>query len=128
MEAEYMTEKKVLLVNSPHLLQDMLRKIFNKTPGIRLVAEIDNLADFSEIASRTDAGWAIVFTDLDNKVPTQVERAINDHPQMRFLLMKIDGSHVRMKWNEPHEVALDEINLKDLLAIMVEDQPERTIA
>jgi hypothetical protein len=120
-----MTLQKVILVNSPHLISDMLRKVFNKTKEIDLVSEVKDLAEFSDAAEQTDAGWAIVIRKGDGKVPDMVERGMVEHPEMRFILMNMDGSQASMQWNEPHEVHLDEINLQELLALLIKGQPER---
>lgn len=120
-----MATKKVVLANSSHLVRHMLEKAINKTSGLELVSNIENLAEFSETLKQTEADWAIVLLPPDEQVPDLVGKAINEHQSMRFLLMGVDGSHARMMWNEPHEVALEEKNLQELLGLLCQDQPER---
>jgi DNA-binding NarL/FixJ family response regulator len=125
MEVNSMTTKRIVLANSSRLVRDMLEKAIKKTPGLELVSNLENLAEFPEALSQTGADWAIVLLPPDEQVPDLVREAINDHQAMRFLLMGVDGSHARMMWNEPHEVALEEKNLKELLGLLSQDQPER---
>ena len=120
-----MKTKRIILANSSRLVRDMLEKAIRKTPGLELVSNIENLADFPEALRQTEADWAIVLLPPDEQIPDMVEKAINEHQSMRFLLMGVDGSHARMMWNEPHEVALDEKNLQELLGLLRQDQPER---
>jgi hypothetical protein len=75
-----------------------------------------------------EADWAIVLLPPDEGVPDLVEQVINEQPSMRFLLMGVDGSHARIKWNEPHEVPLDKKNLQELLALLRTDRQERILA
>ena len=71
-----MATKKVVLANSSHLVRDMLEKAINKTSGLELVSNIENLAEFSETlidflsngfklrtssASKNPSGEGVVF-------------------------------------------------------------------
>lgn len=120
-----MSTKRIILANSSRLVRDMLKKAINKTPGLELVSNIENLADFPNVLRQVEADWAIVLLPPDERVPELVAKAINEHQSMRFLLMGVDGSHARMMWNEPHEVALDKKNLQELLRLLRQDQTER---
>jgi len=104
---------------------DMLKRVISKTAGLEVVSDVEDLAEFPEIARRTQAELAIVLLHPDEQVPELVEQVIKEHSSMRFLLMGVDGSHPRLKWNEPHEVPLDEKNLQELLALLCKGQPER---
>jgi DNA-binding NarL/FixJ family response regulator len=106
---------------------EMLKKVIDKTPGLEIVSNIDELEEFPETLIRTEADWAIVLLDPDEGVPDLLEQIVREQPKMRFLLMGIDGSHARVMWNEPHEVLLDEKNLHELLAILSTDRQERML-
>jgi DNA-binding NarL/FixJ family response regulator len=126
MEVKIMaTKKRIILANSSRLVRGMLERAIKKTPGLELVTNIENLTEFPEILRRTKADWAIVLLPPNEQIPDLVEKAINEHHSMRFLLMGVDGSHARMMWNAPHEVALNEKNLGELLELLRQDQPER---
>ena len=118
-------KKRIILANSSRLVRDMLEKTIKKTPGLELVSNVENLSEFPEALMRIEADWAIVLLPPDEQIPDLVEKAINEHHSMRFLLMGVDGSHARMMWNEPHEVALEEKSLPELLRLLRQDLPER---
>lgn len=119
-----MATQRIILVNNATLVRGLLKKVIDKTPGLEIIMEIEDLAEFQESVKRADADWAIVLLSPDERVPDLVEQVIREQPSMRFLLMDEDGSHVRMKWNEPHEVPLDEKNLAELLALLGQEQQQ----
>jgi len=41
---------------------------------------------------------------------------------MRLLVMAVDGSQVRIRWIEPHEIYLNDKSLEELLTILRQDQ------
>ena len=116
-------QQRIILVNDSRLMRDMLKKVIKKSPGLEIVTELSDLADLPETARRTKADWAIVLLQPDQEVPDLLDRVIQEQPCMRLLLMGVDGSHARMKWNEPHEVALDEKNLGELLDVLRQERP-----
>jgi chemotaxis response regulator CheB len=120
-----MATKRIMLVNSSRLMSDMLNKVIGKTPDLEIVSNIADLTEFPEAVRRTKADWAIVLLPPDEQVPDVVEEVIKEQQSMRFLLMGLDGSHARMKWNEAHEVILDEKNLKHIIGLLRQDQNER---
>lgn len=122
-----MATQRIILVNNSRLMGEMLKKVVDKTLGLEIVSDIDELAEFPEAVRRSEAEWAIVLLPPDEGIPDIVEQVIKEQLSMRFLLMGMDGSHARMKWNEPHEVLLDEKNLHELLAILRTDRQERMI-
>lgn len=118
-----MTQSIILLHNSP-LVRGMFRRIIDKRPGLRIVAEVENLTNYSEVVQRTGARWTILLLDPGEEVPDIVEKVLNDHPTMRLLAMAVDGSQVRMKWIEPHEELLVDSSLEDLLNILSDERVE----
>lgn len=123
-----MAKQRIILVNNSRLMRDMLKRVISKTAGLEIVSDIDDLAEFPETVKQIEADWAIVLLPPDEGVPDLVEQVINEQPSMRFLLMGVDGSHARIKWNEPHEVPLDKKNLQELLALLRTDRQERILA
>jgi DNA-binding NarL/FixJ family response regulator len=122
-----MATQRIIIVNNARLMGEMLKRVINKTPGLEIVSEVDELAELPDTLRRTEADWAIVLLDPDEGIPKLVEQIISEQTSMRFLLMGVDGSHARMMWNEPHEVPLDEKNLLELLAILRTDRRERIL-
>lgn len=123
-----MAKQRIILVNNSRLMRDMLKRVISKTAGLEIVSDLDDLAEFPETVKQIEADWAIVLLPPDEGVPDLVEQVINEQPSMRFLLMGVDGSHARIKWNEPHEVPLDKKNLQELLALLRTDRQERILA
>ena len=123
-----MAKQIIILVNNSRLMRDMLKRVISKTEGLEIVSDLDDLAEFPEAVKRMEADWAIVLLPPDEGIPGLVEQVINEQPSMRFLLMGVDGSHARIKWNEPHEVPLDKKNLQELLALLQTDRQERILA
>lgn len=116
----------ILLDNSP-LVRGMLKRVIHKAPGLKIVAEVDTFSEYPEVAQQTNADWTILLLDPDEVVPEIVERFVNNHASMRLLVMAVDGSQVRMRWVEPHEVSLDDKNLDDLLKILRREEIEQII-
>lgn len=119
------TQQRIILVNSSRLVRGMLKKVIGKTPGLQIVSNVEDLTKFPEIVSQTEADWAIVLLPPDEQVPDLVKKVIEEQISMRFLLMGVDGSHVRMMSNKQHEISLDEKSLQDLLGLLQKNQPER---
>jgi len=117
--------QKIILVNNSRFVGDILKNVIGKAAGFEIVAELKDITEFPETAECVDANLAIVVLPPDDQAPELVEQVIRQQSSMRFLLMGVDGSHARLKWNEPHEVPLDEKNLQELLALLNQGQPER---
>ena len=98
--------------------QSTASHFIDKAPGLEIVAIVTDLSDYPSIARRTNADWTILLLDLDEDVPEIVQQVLEHQASMRLLMMTIDGSHVRMRWIEPHERSLDGKSLDDLLAIL----------
>ena len=120
-----MAIQRIVLVNNSRLMHEMIKRVIDKSPDLEIVSEVDKLAELPDTLRRTEADWAIVLLDPDEGIPELVDQIISEQTSMRFLLMGVDGSHARMKWNEPHDIPLDEKNLLELLAILRTNQQER---
>jgi DNA-binding NarL/FixJ family response regulator len=113
--------QSIILLDNSRLVRDMLRRVINKAPGLKIVAEVEDLSEYPDIARQTSADWTILLLDPDEEVPAVVEEVLNRLTLMRLLVMAVDGSQVRMRWTEPHEKSLDDKNLEDLLTILRRD-------
>ena len=119
-----METRRIILTNSSRLVRDLIKKVIGKTPGLEIVSEVEDISEFPDTVKRKEADWAIVLLSPEEQVPDLVEQVIQEQPSMRFLLMGVDGSHARMKWNEPHEVPLDEKSLQELLDLLRQEWPK----
>jgi hypothetical protein len=103
----------------------MLSRVIDKAPGLQVVAELQDLSKYPDVVRQTGADWTILLLDPDEQVPEIVEQVLNQQPSMRLLVMAVDGSQVRMRWIEPHEISLDDKSLDDLLTILRRDVVEQ---
>lgn len=119
-----MTQSIILLDRSP-LVRGMLRRIINKQPGLRIVAEVDDYSCYREAVLSTEAEWTILVLDPGEDIPEIIDQVLGDRPSMRLLVMAIDGSQVRLKWIEPHDEILADASLDDLFAIITDPETEQ---
>lgn len=117
-----MGKKSIILVDNSPLLSGMLRRVIDDVRDLEIVAEVEDISQYPEVAHRTKAGWTILLLDPDEEVPNIVEQVLNQQPSMRLLSMSIDGSQVKVKWTEPHEISLNDKSLEELLGILQENQ------
>lgn len=120
--------QRIIIVNNSRLVGDMMQKVIGKSPGLKVVSNIEELKDFPETVKETEADWAIILLSPDDGVPELVKKVLQEEISMRFLLMGVDGSHVRILYNKPHEVPLDKVDLQEILVLLHQDQPERIAA
>lgn len=116
-----MGTQSIILLNNSRLVRDLIRRVIEKASGLKIVAEVEELAEFPDVARQTNADWTILLLEPDEEVPEIVEQAINHQTEMRLLAMAVDGSQVRMRWTEPREMPLNDKSLEDLLAILREN-------
>ena len=88
---------------------------------------MEDLSDYPAVVRETGADWTILLHDPENEVPRIVEQVLIKQSSMRLLLMSVDGSQVCMRWNEPHELPLNDSNLEELLAILQEGKPGQEV-
>lgn len=117
-----MGTQSIILLDNSRLVRDMFRRVIKKAPGLQIIAEVEDVSDFPNIARQTNADWTILLLDPDEEVPTIVEQTLNHQTSMRLLVMAVDGSQVRMRWIEPHEIYLNDKSLEELLTILRQDQ------
>jgi hypothetical protein len=117
--------QQIILVNLSNLVRDMLEKVISKTPGLEIAANEESLTELPGLLDQIDADWVIVLLPPDGRVPNLVKQAVREHISTKFLLMGVDGSHVRLMYSKPYEVPLAGKNLPELLELLQEDQFER---
>lgn len=120
-----MKKKSIILVDNSPLVSGMLRRVIDDVGDLEIVAEVEDISQYPAIAQQTQAGWTILLLDPDEEVPQIVEQVLSQQPAMRLLVMSVDGSQVRMKWTEPHEISLNDRSLEELLGILQENQVNR---
>lgn len=118
-----MQPRRIILANGSRFLRDMLKRVIEKVPDLRVVGEVTDLARLSSAILQTDAQWVIVSRPPNGKLPEVVESLLLKHPLVRILSVATDGSQVRMKWLESHEQVLDGSSLDELIAILRRRSP-----
>lgn len=113
-----MTEQRIVLANTSRLLRDMLKRILRKTSDLKLLGEITDHRELSDLISNSDPGWIILSLPYDHVIPAWVESYLSEHPSVRCMAIASDGSKIKMKWLEIHEKELNGLSLHDLLRIL----------
>lgn len=121
-------KQRIVLANSSLLVRDLLKKVIGKKPGLEIVSNVEDYTELPEILETTEADWGIILLPPNGEVPEIINQVIEEQTSMRFLLMDVDGSHVRMIYRKPQEVPLDEQNLQDILELLRKDRIERRYA
>jgi hypothetical protein len=113
-----MEPRRIILVNVPRFLREVLERAFAKVPGLRIVSEIDDLARLPAVIEQTGAQWVIVSLPPGSKMSNLANLLLETHPAVRLVNVVTDGSHVEMRWVELHEQMLDEFSMSDLIALL----------
>jgi chemotaxis response regulator CheB len=118
-----MQPRRIIMVNGSRFLQEMLKRVIEKTPGLQVVDEINDLARLSSAIEQTGAQWVVVSYPPNGEMPKAVESSLAAHPSVRVLAVAADGSHIKMKWVESHEKVLDDLSLDELIAVLCDGHP-----
>lgn len=119
------TQHRIILVNHSRLMRDLLEKVISKSPGLEIVANVEDISELPYVLEQIEANWGIIILPPNGRVPDLVYQIVKEQGRMHFLLMDVDGSHVRMMYSEPYQVSLDNKSLPDLLNLLHQDQFER---
>ena len=113
-------QQKIILVDGSRLLRGMLKRAIERDAGLRVVAEVDDFRKFSTVVNQTDADWLFLTLLPQKPIPEIIDKALRERPSLNLMVMATDGSQVRMRWVETHEVSLDEKNLEEILSVLHE--------
>jgi hypothetical protein len=126
MEKSSMQTQDIILLNGFHFFKDMLCRIIAKTPGLRVVADETEPANFARALTTTDPDWIVFMRGQDEEVPQAVNDYIQKNISKHLMIIEPAESKVRMKWYQPHEVELSQKNLREILQILLENDPAVT--
>jgi chemotaxis response regulator CheB len=118
-----MQPRRIIMVSGSRFLQEMLKRVIEKAPGLQVVDEITDLARLSPAIEQTGAQWVVVSYPPDGEMPKAVASSLAAHPSVRVLAVAADGSHVKMKWVESREKILDDLSLEELIAVLCDRLP-----
>ena len=117
---------RIVLANESRLWREMLKRVIEKIPDLRIVGVVTDLAILASVVEQTSAGWVILSLTRDGKIPEMAESLLSVHPSVRILAVATDGSQVKMKWLEPHEDELDDWSLNEMIDVLRGSTPSPT--
>jgi hypothetical protein len=115
-----MSTQKIVLINESRLLRSILKRAIEKDNDLQVVAEVDDYKKIPPVIDNVDPNWIVLTLPPKESIPNVINTMLRDKPDLRCLVMAPDGSRVRMKWIETHDISLSEKNLEELLTILRE--------
>lgn len=113
-----MEPQQIILANEPRLLRKLLARVFEKTPGVKVVCEVGNLAELPSAVEQTDPQWMVVSLWQQGKLPDVIKSILVQHPSIKVMGMAANGSAIAIKCPEAQERPLSDLSLSDLLAVL----------
>ena len=117
-----MSEQKIILVNDSRLLREILKRVIDKSDGLRVVMELLHLNELEPAMRTIQPDWVLVSVPDADHTPKALEKIIKKHPGLKMIAVSADGAQVRMKWVEYHEEALDGLSWDDLITILKQNK------
>jgi DNA-binding NarL/FixJ family response regulator len=105
---------RVLLLEIPAMLADLLKGIVQADDQIEIVAELADASDLIEVSDRSDANVVIVNL-LDGDLPEPCSALLSERPRMRVIGLAGHGRNGFLWELRPHRLALGEISPSTLL-------------
>jgi len=117
-------KKQVILLNDSRLMREMLSRVLNKSKGLQVIRQVENEQELEQAIQDTAAEWVLMTLPADGNVPNWIIELNHLHPNLRFLAISIDGSHIKMSWLESKQRDLDGVSLGELLQLL-ESEPQQ---
>ena len=110
---------RIILANEPRLLREMLGHVFDGTPGLQVVAIVENPVQLAAVVGQEKVHWLVVTLESgDGLAPTYLT---NDEPPS-LLAISEDGRQVEVQRTTPdgnqEAYKLYDISLESLLSIL----------
>lgn len=113
-----MSPKRIILASDYRLVREMLKRAIDRVDGLMVVDEINQLSEIGESLKETPADWVVVSLSPDQGLPDYLDKLSADYPELRFMAVASDGSEVILRWLEPHQAALNNSSLIELLTVL----------
>ncbi len=114
--------QRIVLANRPRLLREMLSHVFASTPGLQVVAELDDPAQLSAVIGQAHANWLIVTLGSDSWELIQALHWPTEGAAPSLLAISADGKQVEVHTinadGDIQSYSLYDISLANLLAIL----------
>ncbi len=114
-----MTKRRIVLAHTSRLLQEMLRRVFNKADGLLVVQEQIGLTDIDNILRRTHPDWLITSTEQPSGV---IKNLVVKNPDVRVLTVSLEGFPIQIWYPNGEEKDLVGLSLGDLLTILKDEK------
>ena len=109
---------RIILLNGSPFLHEVLHRAIDKQDGLQVVADVDELNRYPEIASEVEADWTYLLLTPGSEIPLTVQEVIAAKPEMGLLVMATDGSSVRVRWLERHDEDLNVEALEEIFDVL----------
>jgi DNA-binding NarL/FixJ family response regulator len=114
-----MGPQQIILANEPRLLRKLLRRVFEKVPGLRVVGEVANLDELPEAVEQANPQWMVVSLWQPGGLPGAIKAILSEHPSIHVIGMDANGSAIAIKRAGSKETPLRNLSLDDLLSIFL---------
>ena len=114
-----MKKRRIVLAHNSRLLQEMLRRVFNKTDGLLVVQEQIGLVDIDYVIRQTHPDWLITSAEHP---PGKIITLVAKHPDVRVITISLEGCPIQIWHPNGDEKDLAGLSLGDLLAILKDEK------
>ena len=113
-----MPPKRIILASDYRLVREMLKRAIDRVEGLQVVDEVSHLNEIAQSLDNNTADWVVISLPPDKGMPAYLDKLSGDHPELRFMAVASDGSEVVLRWLEPHQAALNNSSLIELLSVL----------
>ncbi len=117
--------EEVIVAAEPPLLRGMLSRVIGGVRGLRVRAELADLAGLEAVLEKTTANWVIVTLGPDGEMPEIVRPVLEKHPSISVLGVAPDGSGAKMQRAGGTVTIMAELSLDQLIRIMMRPRSSR---
>jgi chemotaxis response regulator CheB len=116
-----MAMKRVILANGSRLIREVLHHVLDKAERLEVIQEIVNPDELSSAIERFGPEWVIVSLPFNHGGTTWIDTCMAQHPAVRFVLLSLEKSSIKMKWQASYEEDLTNLSLEDFIHILEKD-------
>jgi len=113
-----MPPKRIILASDYRLIREMLKRAIDRVEDLQVVDEVNHLSNIAQTLEKTEADWVVISVLPDKGLPAYLEELSVMYPGVRFMAVASDGSEVILRWLEPHQAALSNSSLMELLSVL----------
>jgi DNA-binding NarL/FixJ family response regulator len=115
-----MRPRRIILADGSRFLRDILRKVFDQTPGLEVVAEVTDLVHLTSVLQQTRVEWIVLCLPLHSRVSNDFEKAtMKQFPSVQILGFYINDGLVSVESVDQHEKIYGGLTWDVLLNILL---------